>query len=158
MRSAVNAAPDAKPGWRPVTDLLLPAAAATRTTLKVRFHELDPNGHVNHGVYLTYFESARIELLEGIGFGLSDLRVRGIHLVVVEANVRFRRPAFASDVLTIDSHVAELRRASCWWHQQMRRGEDLIAEVDVRSSVVSATGRPTRPPPDLVDALAALHG
>jgi YbgC/YbaW family acyl-CoA thioester hydrolase len=133
-----------------------PTAAAARTSVKVRFHELDPNGHVNHGIYLTYFESARIELLEALGFGLADLRARGIHLVVVEANVRFKRPAVASDLLTIDSHVAELRRASCWWHQRMTRDGELIAEVDVRSSVVTPDGRPTRPPGDLVAALEAL--
>lgn len=170
MRSAGSAAPAGRHGRSPVADVLVPpdATAAspnaiaaspelTRTTLKVRFHELDPNGHVNHGIYLTYFESARIELLERLGFGLSDLRDRDIHLVVVEARVRFRRPAFASDELTIDSQVADLRRASSWWHQRMTRGDELIAEAEVRSTAVSASGRPVRPPQDLVDALARLH-
>ncbi len=66
-----------------------------RLDLRVRFHELDPNGHVNHGVYLNWFETARIEAMDELGFGLEDLRSRGIHLVVTEANVRFRRPAVA---------------------------------------------------------------
>ena len=34
---------------------------AHETTIAVRFSELDPYGHVNHAVYLTYFEQARCE-------------------------------------------------------------------------------------------------
>jgi acyl-CoA thioester hydrolase len=128
-----------------------------RTQLKVRFHELDPNGHLNHGVYLNHFETARIEVMDAIGFGLGALQARGIHLVVVEANVRFKGPAFAGDVLTIDSHLTELRRASGWWNQRMLRGGDLLAEVDVRSAVVTTDGLPTRPPADLLAALRRLQ-
>jgi acyl-CoA thioester hydrolase len=128
-----------------------------RTEVPVRFHELDPNGHLNHSVYLNHFETARIEVLDRIGFGSTVLRDRGIHLVVVEANVRFRRPAVLGDVVTIDSEVAELRRASCWWHQRMTRSGELLAEIDVRSSAVGPDGRPTRPPEDLLVALEALR-
>ena len=60
--------------------------------LRVRFHELDPYGHVNHGVYLNWFETARIETMEALGFGLPTLRDRGVHLVVTEANLRFLAP------------------------------------------------------------------
>jgi acyl-CoA thioesterase FadM len=39
-------------------DLL--AAYPFVTTLDVRFRDLDGLGHVNHAVYLTYFEAARL--------------------------------------------------------------------------------------------------
>ncbi len=35
-----------------------------RATIKVRFYELDPYGHVNHSVYIQYFEAARAEWLD----------------------------------------------------------------------------------------------
>lgn len=128
-----------------------------RLDLRVRFHELDPNGHVNHGVYLNWFETARIEAMDGLGFGLEDLRDRGIHLVVTEANVRFRRPAVAGDLVTIESHIRDLRRATSWWHQQAVRDGEVIAEVDVRSGSVDAEGRPVAAPADVLDALRALQ-
>ena len=37
---------------------------AHRTTIRVRFYELDPYNHVNHSVYVSYFESARVEFVE----------------------------------------------------------------------------------------------
>ena len=126
------------------------------TSIRVRFHEVDPYGHVNHGVYLNYFEEARVELLERIGFGLDRLAELGYHLVVVEATVRFRAPARAGDLLTIDSQVSELRRVSSTWHQRMCRDDQLIATNDVRAAITDLQGRPSAPPQGLVRALQAL--
>jgi acyl-CoA thioester hydrolase len=128
-------------------------AVGGATELKVRFHELDPNGHVNHSVYLGYLETARIELLESLGFTPLALAERGVHLVIVEVGIRFRRPAIAGDVLTIETGIRELKRASSWWHQRILRDGEVIAEADVRSTATDRAGRPTRPPADLLDAL-----
>ncbi len=128
----------------------------TATTFRVRFHELDPYGHVNHGVYLNWFETARIEVLDGLGFGLTELRDRGVHLIVTEANVRFRRPAVAGDLVTVECEIRELRRATSRWHQRVVRDGEVLAEVDVRSGTVDAEGRPTAAPGDLIAALRAL--
>lgn len=133
------------------------AAEPTSSELRVRFHELDPNGHVNHGVYANYLETARIELLERIGAAPGQLATRGVHLVVVELRLRFRRPALAGDVLTISTSLAELRRASTWWRQTIHRDGELIADAEVRSSVTDRSGRPRRPPPDLVARLEQLR-
>jgi acyl-CoA thioester hydrolase len=126
------------------------------TRLRVRFHELDPNGHVNHGVYANYFETARIELLERLGFGPRDLAARDVHLVVVELRLAFRRPALGGDELTVRTRVAELRRASSRWRQELRRGDELLATAEVRSAATDATGRPVTPPSDLLTALRAV--
>lgn len=125
--------------------------------LRVRFHELDPYGHVNHGVYLNWFETARIEAMESLGFGLPTLRDRGIHLVVTEANLRFLRPALAGDLVTVESEIRDLRRATSWWHQRAVRDGEVLAEVDVRSGTVDPSGRPVPAPTDLVAALQSLR-
>lgn len=134
-----------------------PARDLRRSDVKVRFHELDPYGHVNHGVYLNYFEAARTELLDQLGFGLGALRDRGLHIVVVEVTVRFRVPALAGDVLTIETQVGELRRASSTWRQRLLRDGEVLAEADVRAALVSPEGRPTAAPDDLRTALEGLR-
>lgn len=133
------------PAWTDGTMLM--------TSIRVRFHELDPYGHVNHGVYLNYFEEARVELLERIGFGLGRLQELGHHIVVVEVRVSFRAPATAGDLLTIESTITDLRRVSSTWHQRMLRGDELIATNDVRAALTDLNGRPTAPPPGLAEAL-----
>lgn len=128
------------------------------TRIKVRFHELDPNGHVNHGVYANYFETARIELLDALGFGPGVLAERGVHLVVVELRIRFKRPARAGDTLTVRTSVEQVRRASSWWRQQLLdESGQVVAEAEVRSTATNAEGRPIRPPQDLADELALLQ-
>ncbi len=126
-------------------------------TIRVRFHELDPYGHVNHGVYLNWFETARIEALDALGYGLTTLRERGVHLVVTEANLRFLRPAVAGDEVTIESEIGDLRRATSWWHQRAVRDGQVLAEVEVRSGTVDPEGRPVAAPADLLAALQRLR-
>ncbi len=126
------------------------------TTIRVRFHELDPYGHLNHGVYLNYFEQARVELLDQLGFGLPRLAELGHHIVVVEVQVRFLSPVFAGDEVTIRSSVTELRRVSSTWHQRMERAGELVATNDVRAAMTDTGGRPAPPPPGLREALRAM--
>lgn len=129
---------------------------ALTTTIDVRFYELDPYGHVNHGVYLNYFEVARIELLDSIGFGLPRLRELGFHLLVVETHVQFRAPAVAGDRLVVRSRLGQLKRASATWLQEIHRDERLIATNEVRSAITDEDGRPIKAPPELTEALLAL--
>ncbi len=128
------------------------------TSLGVRFHELDAYGHVNHAVYLNYFEQARVELLESLGFGLGVLRGRGIQLVVVETTIRFRAPAELGDRLVIETELSRLRRATSIWAQRLVRGATVLASAEVRSAATDMTGRPIRPPADLIAALTGQIG
>lgn len=124
------------------------------THIKVRFYELDPYNHVNHAVYIQYFESARVELLEAAGIGLAALKDSGYHLVVTELATRFLRSAEGGDELRIETEVASLRRASSRWAQRMYRGEELIAVQEITAATTTTGGRPVRFPEDVASRLA----
>ena len=124
------------------------------TKVKVRFYELDPYNHVNHASYIQYFESARVELLEEAGIGLADLKERGYFLVVTELATKFHRSAGGGDILTIETEVAELRRASSRWRQRMLRGDELIASQEIAAATTSLEGKPVRFPEHVAGALA----
>ncbi|MEX2329056.1 MAG: thioesterase family protein [Nitriliruptoraceae bacterium] len=126
------------------------------TRIHVRFHELDPYGHVNHAVFLHWFEQARVDLLEDLGVGLPRLARLGFQLVVVRVDVRFLRAVVAGDELVVHSDVVELRRASSRWHQTLTRGDEVVATNDLRSAVTDLDGHPRRAPRALVDALESL--
>ena len=49
-----------------------------RLRLKVRHHEVDAYGHVNHAHYVHYLETARVEVLE-LGLGLPEMRSGASH-------------------------------------------------------------------------------
>ena len=64
---------------------------------KVRDYECDIQGVVNNSVYQNYLEHARHEFLLDIGIDFSDLAKQGINLVVVRAEVDYKRPLTPGD-------------------------------------------------------------
>ena len=123
------------------------------TTLGVRFYELDPYGHVNHSVYIQYFEAARVEWLNAVGFPLEQLQADGIQIVVTELQTKYLGSAGPGDLLTVRSELAELRRASMSFQQQIARDDELLVEQTITAAIVTTAGRPTRVPDDLAAAL-----
>ncbi|HKX76525.1 MAG TPA: thioesterase family protein [Acidimicrobiia bacterium] len=126
-----------------------------RYQVRVRFYELDPYNHVNHTAYLGYFEAARVEALAAAGFGLDVMKEEGFQIVLVEVTARFVKPATLHDDLVIDTEVVEIARSTSRWRQEMRRGEDLIATLEVKAAFTDLDGRPVRAPAGFQQAFSA---
>ena len=126
--------------------------------IKVRFYEIDPYNHLNHSAYVQYFEVARIELLEKVGFGMPELADAGFHIVVTAIETRFLSPAHSGDTVTVDSEVGEIKRVTAVFNQRIRRGEEILATQTVHAAFTNTSGRPTRAPQGFVEALAPYQG
>lgn len=125
------------------------------TSFRVRFYELDPYGHLNHSVYVQYFEVARIEVLEDLGIGLHELAARGIHLVVADIATTFRRPV-GPGMVEVHSELLELGRVQSRWYQEVRQGGEVAAFQHLRAAATTPEGRPTRVPTEIVDRLTTV--
>ena len=79
--------------------------------IRVRYQETDCMKVVYYGNYLTYFEVGRVEYLRQQGLPMSEVDQK-VHLPVVEATVRYVRPARLDDLLEVRCWVSERRRAS----------------------------------------------
>lgn len=79
--------------------------------IRVRYQETDCMRVVYYGNYLTYFEVGRVEFLRQQGLPISEVDQK-VHLPVVEATVRYMRPARLDDLLDVRCWVSERRRAS----------------------------------------------
>jgi acyl-CoA thioester hydrolase len=131
---------------------------AHRSTIEVRFNELDPYGHVNHSVYATYCEVARIEAMAAVGIEMVDLSDAGQQLVVTDLHLKFHAPAVGGNRLYIDTWMPTLRRASGLWNQRILRAEnaELLLTAEIRACVTDRTGRPTKPTAKLMEAMQRL--
>lgn len=127
------------------------------TSVKVRFYELDPYDHVNHTNYFSYFETARIEYLSEMGWGLDVLKENGWQFVVVELKARFIAAARYGQELVISTWVAEVGRVKSTWHQVMKREGETVAEIEVTAAFTDLDGRPRRIPTEFVDHMEALR-
>ena len=116
------------------------------TPLTVRPYECDSYGHVNHAVYVNYFEHARMQFLHAAGYDYKGLIAAGFFTVISRADISYRFPAYADDELTIETEPTEMRRVSGVFHQVIRCGEKVVAEADIHWCVVDRSGKPTKPP------------
>ena len=68
-------------------------------------------GFVHHSNFLNYFELARIEWLDMIGFSYAAMEKKGIVMPVVATNVNFIYPAHFGDWLSIILSMDEMPKA-----------------------------------------------
>ncbi len=125
------------------------------TPVKVRFYELDPYNHVNHSVYIQYFEVGRVDFLQGIGYPMDALADQGLRFVVTGIDTKFLKSAGPDDELLVTTEVIEQRRASSTWYQEILRGDEMICTQRISAAVTNLEGRPTRVPEHLQQALEA---
>lgn len=128
------------------------------TTINVRFAELDPYGHVNHAMYLTYLEQGRAEALEAVGLPLARVAAEGFQFVIAEVHARYLVPATASEPVKVLTHIESLRRISGVWTQRItspdHRTDYLTAEL--RAGITDRAGKPAKPPDWILDGLRRL--
>jgi acyl-CoA thioester hydrolase len=123
------------------------------TKLRVRYAEIDAQGHVNNAVYLSYFEVGRVEWLRAAGLSYRELEEQGYGIVVVEVLAHYRRAAFFDDELTLRTELADLSRASMRFEYVVSRDGELLVTGHTRHACVDlVTGKPIRVPEEVLAA------
>jgi len=97
------------------------------TSIRVRLEDTDAMSLVHHGSFLTYFAVAWVEYLREQGFPISEVNKR-IHMPVVEALVRYVKPARLDDLLEVTSRVGERKRASfTFFYEITNEAREIVA-------------------------------
>lgn len=127
--------------------------------LKVRHYECDPLGHVNHAVYVNYFEIGRLEAMAAVGLPFSDILKQGYTVVASDIFVQYKGPALSEEVLDMQSYIARFRGARMTWQQELHRHRDgtLLALAEVNGAFTLANGRPVRIPEPMRRLLEAVY-
>jgi len=119
------------------------------TRLRVIYGDTDQMGVVYYANYLRYFEAGRNELLRRLGVSYRSFEeAEGRLLPVVEAAVRYRRPARYDDELGIHVAIPQVGRASLTFVYAIRRvgdGEELVTGQTVHACI-DAAGKLARIP------------
>jgi acyl-CoA thioester hydrolase len=116
-------------------------------TLIVRTYECDSYGHVNNANYLNYLEYARYEFLKDAGFDYPAMIRAGYGVYVARVEINYKKSAAADDLLLIRSWPIKKGAVSGVIAQEIRRGEELIAEAKVTWAFVDSKGAPVKVPP-----------
>ena len=74
--------------------------------LRVRYAETDQMGYCYYGNYAQYFEVARVESLRSLGVAYKDLEDMGIILPVTHFQIKYLKPAFYDENLSVKSYLS----------------------------------------------------
>jgi acyl-CoA thioester hydrolase len=128
------------------------------TSVRVRFAETDAQGIAHHASFLVWLEVARVAYLEKHAGGYQAIRDRGIEALTTEVCVRYRRPAYFDETLTIGARCGDLRGARFTYEYRIERDGELVADGYSRHATVDhETCRPIRVPEWLAAAIATAE-
>ena len=124
---------------------------------RVYFEDTDAGGVVYHAQYLKFLERARTEWLRYLGFSNSELAHKYKMLFVVsEIAVEFVKPARLDDAISISVAIRNLGRVRLTFHQEIRRGEDILVKARVSvASVAAGSFKPIEIPADVKKKMEA---
>ncbi len=128
----------------------------SRVQITVRYAETDQMGFVYHGNYLPWFEVARTHMLKEQGIPYRQLEKEGFFLPVLEVGLRYHKPAFYDDELTVVSTMREKPGIRIHIEYEVLRGDELLVSGHPRHAFIDKAGRPVRPPASFVERMAVL--
>ncbi|MFT5338199.1 MAG: acyl-CoA thioester hydrolase [Luteibaculaceae bacterium] len=124
-------------------------------SLRVRYAETDQMGVVYHGNYAQYFEVARVEFLRHLGKSYAELEKEGLALPVLELNVKFIRPVFYDDELTISTECSKITGSRITFISTASKNEEVTTIGTVTLVFLNlSTKKPMRCP----EEFSALFG
>ncbi|GAK84461.1 4-hydroxybenzoyl-CoA thioesterase family active site [Vibrio ponticus] len=95
------------------------AQVAFEWPVTVYYEDTDAGGVVYHSNYLKYFERARTELLRSANISQQALLEQNIGFVVRHMDIDFLQGARLDDHLTVKTGIAELKKASLTFCQEI---------------------------------------
>jgi acyl-CoA thioester hydrolase len=101
-----------------------------RTSLQVRFRDIDAFGHVNNAVFFSYVEQARIRYLLDVLTPSEPFDK--LPLILARVALDFRSPIFFGEDVEIGTRVDRVGRTSFTMSHRMSAGDDgrLVGDVD----------------------------
>ena len=115
--------------------------------LRVYYEDTDAGGVVYYASYLRFAERARTEWLRSLGLDHATLLASdGVAFAVRSCAAEYLRPGRLDDRLEVRTKLVGASGASLRLSQVVRRGSDVLAELDLRLVCVRPGGRPARLP------------
>lgn len=127
--------------------------------LRVRWAEVDSQGIVFNGHYLTYFDVAITEYWRALGYPYPDaLLAVDCDTFVVKATVEYHGSARFDDQVLIGVRAGRLGRTSIQFLLEVHRGEEHLVSGEVIYVIAGARERRPKPVPDFLrERIAAFE-
>lgn len=123
------------------------------TEIRVRYAETDRMGFAYHGHYLTWFEVARVRLLDTFNCPYRELEEQGYFLPVLKAEIKYRLPVTFDDQVRITVRMTEKPTLRIRLEYLVTRADQTTATGLTEHAFIDRKGRPQRPPEAFLKAV-----
>lgn len=125
------------------------------STVRVRYGETDRMGYVYYGFYAQYYEVGRVEALRDLGVSYKQMEEEGIMLPVLEMHIKYIRPNYYDDLITIKTYIKEMVSSRLKFeHELFNEKGELVNKAEITLVCVDReTMKPCKPSQKLVDAI-----
>lgn len=132
---------------------------ASSHRLRVRWAEVDMQGIVFNGHYLTYFDIAVTEYWRQIGLPYPQATAdTGGELYTVRSLVEYASPARYDDELDLYIRCARIGRSSLTFKLEIRRGDETLVSGELVYVHADPEARKSAPlPPRLIEAIGRFE-
>ncbi|MES3006974.1 MAG: acyl-CoA thioesterase [Pseudomonadota bacterium] len=115
--------------------------------MTVRDYECDMQGVVNNAVYQNYLEHARHEFLKARGLNFARLTEQQINVVVVRAELDYRRSLRSGDAFLVTVQTERESRLRLTFVQRIVHADSgqTMLEARIITTAVNPRGRPYLP-------------
>ena len=110
---------------------------------EVRSYELDPYGHVNNAVYVSWLEQGRLVFLRDRGMTYTSIPEElGVRVVVVRQDLSYKAPLGLGQSVRVDSWITALGNSSFTFAHEIHADGRPVLTGEVVMVCTEAGGRP----------------
>ena len=120
---------------------------------------LDANGHVNNVIFVQWMQDIALKHYDFIG-GTALTMALGATWVIREHRIEYLQPAFAGEVIEVQTWVDNIRRVRSLRKYRFIRSSDEMLLVQGETDWVFVnvdTGRPSRIPDVILEVFRSIH-
>ncbi len=125
------------------------------STTRIRYGETDRMGYCYYGNYAQFLEVGRVECLRSLGVSYKALEDSGIMLPVLDLKIKYIKPSFYDDLLTIETTIVNLPTSKIeFTYKIFNEKKELITTASTTLVFVAKNSmKPTRSPETLLQKL-----
>lgn len=100
-----------------------------KNNIRVRYGETDRMGYVYYGNYPLYYETGRVEALRKLDISYKKLEDNGILMPVLSLQIKYIRPAFYDDLLTIKTEIRDMPDSRIRFYHEIFNDQEVLINM-----------------------------
>lgn len=128
----------------------------SKYSFRVRWADLDPNGHMRHTAYNDYCAQARLMYFEDLGMPFDQLNEMGFGPILFREDIRFFKEMRMNELFKVGFSITKLRKDGSKWsfrHNIYKKNGDVSATIEVDGAWLDLERRKTAIPPSKLSDL-----